>query len=171
MWGRTFRTPTPTLLTLTRVPAGVSKPLLITSWALDVHITKILADGMQVTANDSISVFGSKLCLSNGRKRRTLPLSHKRVALVRTARIALPPPRRLTSALTDKDAALSRHASAQAHWNHVTAGVSSRSATADSVVAVSKETRPTGGAAVELRATGITTAAVVESSEGTTDAG
>ena len=30
MWGRTFRTPTPTLLTLTRVPAGVSKPLLIT---------------------------------------------------------------------------------------------------------------------------------------------
>ena len=30
MWGRTFRTLTPTLLTLTRVPAGVSKPLLIT---------------------------------------------------------------------------------------------------------------------------------------------
>ena len=31
MWGRTFRTLTPTLLTLTHVPAGVSKPLLITN--------------------------------------------------------------------------------------------------------------------------------------------
>ena len=31
MWGQTFRTLTPTLLTLTRVPAGVSKPLLITT--------------------------------------------------------------------------------------------------------------------------------------------
>ena len=34
MWGRTFRTLTPTLLTLTLVPAGVSKPLLITIYNL-----------------------------------------------------------------------------------------------------------------------------------------
>ena len=42
------------------------------SWALDVQITKILANGMGVTANDSISAFGSKLYLSNQRDVRQL---------------------------------------------------------------------------------------------------
>ena len=42
------------------------------SRALDVHITKILVEGMRVTTNDSVRVFGSKRCLSNRRGVRWL---------------------------------------------------------------------------------------------------
>ena len=67
--------------------------------------------------------------------------------MLKTARIPPPPPKRPTSVLADKKVDLSRHASAQAHYNQVTAGISS------SVVAVSKETRRTGGATAESRPT------------------
>ncbi|EDR07364.1 uncharacterized protein LACBIDRAFT_327802 [Laccaria bicolor S238N-H82] len=49
------------------------------SWALDAYITKILADGMRVTANDSIRVFGSKLCFKFSDRRDVHQLEYRRL--------------------------------------------------------------------------------------------